>query len=969
MTKTIKTSINAIIFVTIYFLFIIFISLLKGINLYNIQISNIKINHLFVKLKNKFIITAENIYITTSKKNYNKQALKLHKIFYFSSKILPIFKKIDLKNIYENEIKTFKNISIYKNHIYINSNDIYAIGNFKINNNNSFLFLKKLIFKDYKFTDIKLISYLNNNYALLNINLNYQNNPIYIVFKITDQKIINVINFQKISFNYQNNKALLKNCYLNGKIFLNEKKIYQNGECNTITIQNNFYLNAINNKIKLNNKFLTLFSKKISFKYNDLNISKSNINNLNLIYSIKEKNFISDAKSISLTYIDKKPYKIKANNIALNYNLKNQNIFLYAKKLYINNDINATSNEILFYKTKKIYFLLNKNKLLSKFFNLKNNIITGNSKIIQLSSISGKILKFNTFIKDPKINLNKKYVKTSLLQINDINLTNNIFTFKKPFIFKTHTNTLLNNNVKEIANYFNIKIPLLQYSGKNDINSTFIFWNKNKYDINYSLISSFANFYTDNNFSFSYKQLKIKGDLNQTNILVNNFIFPYQYLNSDIDSNITINIKEKYINSFMFIKKLNIYKYLQIKNFNEKIVIDLMKNYLFALNSAIFINLNNKTIYFYDLKRLLNYSPFKLLFNSGEAIIKLLKEKINIYINSNLNYPLILNQQNPKNLKADITINLNTNIITIQNSHMFTNIINFEKVKSDINNIDISIPGLINIIKNIQKITEMTTEKNNKENNFSTEITAKNTNFIYKNHKFLTQKAYFKYKKEIKFKAIYKQSKLTGYTKNNYLLIEGKNYNKEALIPLLSFFNHFYNINLDFVMVRSPDDFYTGKIFINRGVVKDLAALNNIIAFINTIPSLLSFQAPGFSAKGYKIKKGFINFLFYNNILYLKQIDINGYNLGFEGKGYIDLNKNLINLKLDTKVKFKLKNIPIIGKGLSYLFFGKDGYLHIKILIKGDLNNPQIEKDLGTNIIKTPINLIKRILTLPFHIF
>jgi len=170
-------------------------------------------------------------------------------------------------------------------------------------------------------------------------------------------------------------------------------------------------------------------------------------------------------------------------------------------------------------------------------------------------------------------------------------------------------------------------------------------------------------------------------------------------------------------------------------------------------------------------------------------------------------------------------------------------------------------------------------------------------------------------------------------------------------------------------MVRSPDDFYTGKIYINKGVVKDLAALNNIIAFINTIPSILSFQAPGFSAKGYKIKKGFINFLFYKNILYFKQININGHNLGFDGKGYIDLNKNLINLKLDTKVKFKLKNIPIIGKGLSYLFFGKDGYLHIKIFIKGDINNPKIEKDLGTNIIKTPLNLIKRILTLPFHIF
>jgi len=602
MVKTIKTSTKATIFVAIYVFFIFFISLFKGIHLYNIKLSNIQINHLFIQLKNKFIITADNIYILTSKKHYNKQALKLHKIFYYSSKILPLFEKIDLKNIYENKIKVFKNISIYKNKIYINSNNIYAIGNFKINNNNSVLFLKKLIFKNYKFTGLKLISYLTDRYVLININFNYQNNPVYMVLKITDNKILNIINFQKLVFNYQNNKLFLKECYINGKIFFNENHLSQNGKCSLIKINSKFNLSAVDNSFKLKNNFITLFSKKISFKYNNLNILKSNINNLNLIYSIKNRYIISDAKNIFLIYTNKKPYKIKACNISLNYNLNYQNIFLHAKNIYINDDINTTSNEFLFYKTKKIYFMLDKNKILSKMFNLKNSLITGNSKTIQLSDISGKFLNFNTYIKSPKINLNKKTVKSPLLQINDINFTNNIFIFKKPFVLKTHTDTLLNKNVKEIADHFNIKIPLLQYSGKNDLNLTLTFWNTNRYDLNYSLISLFSNFYTDNNLSFSYKKLKVKGNLNKTNISVKTFIFPYKYLNSDIDSNITINLKEKYINSFAFIKKLDIYKYFQIKNFNEKIVIDLIKNSLFALNSAIFINLNNKTVYFYDLK-------------------------------------------------------------------------------------------------------------------------------------------------------------------------------------------------------------------------------------------------------------------------------------------------------------------------------------------------------------------------------
>ena len=83
----------------------------------------------------------------------------------------------------------------------------------------------------------------------------------------------------------------------------------------------------------------------------------------------------------------------------------------------------------------------------------------------------------------------------------------------------------------------------------------------------------------------------------------------------------------------------------------------------------------------------------------------------------------------------------------------------------------------------------------------------------------------------------------------------------------------------------------------------------------------------------------------------------------------INENKKTINdLKLKF-VKLKLKNIPILGKALSYLFFGKDGYLHINIFVNGDLNNPKVSKDLGGGVIETPITLFKRILTLPFNLF
>jgi hypothetical protein len=68
-------------------------------------------------------------------------------------------------------------------------------------------------------------------------------------------------------------------------------------------------------------------------------------------------------------------------------------------------------------------------------------------------------------------------------------------------------------------------------------------------------------------------------------------------------------------------------------------------------------------------------------------------------------------------------------------------------------------------------------------------------------------------------------------------------------------------------------------------------------------------------------------------------------------------------------MKIKLKKIPIIGKGLSYLLFGKDGSIDVKMIVKGDINNPKVKEDIGKDILMSPFKLFKRAITLPFNIF
>ena len=47
-----------------------------------------------------------------------------------------------------------------------------------------------------------------------------------------------------------------------------------------------------------------------------------------------------------------------------------------------------------------------------------------------------------------------------------------------------------------------------------------------------------------------------------------------------------------------------------------------------------------------------------------------------------------------------------------------------------------------------------------------------------------------------------------------------------------------------------------GEIIIEGGLMRDFKAYNNTLAFINTLPALATLHSPGFSEKGFLIKKG-----------------------------------------------------------------------------------------------------------------
>ena len=166
----------------------------------------------------------------------------------------------------------------------------------------------------------------------------------------------------------------------------------------------------------------------------------------------------------------------------------------------------------------------------------------------------------------------------------------------------------------------------------------------------------------------------------------------------------------------------------------------------------------------------------------------------------------------------------------------------------------------------------------------------------------------------------------------------------------------------------NPEKIMRGEIVIEGGVMKDFKAYNNALAFINTIPALAMLQNPGYSKKGFTIKKGFIKYsLIKHKKVYFDAIHIVGESATIVGKGILDLKKKTIKINLAIRVGRTLGKmvgkIPLLG----YILMGKDKSITVGLKITGTYDNPKVETSATKDILSLPYKLIKRTLKSGFR--
>ncbi|MEA2111908.1 MAG: AsmA-like C-terminal domain-containing protein [Campylobacterota bacterium] len=220
-----------------------------------------------------------------------------------------------------------------------------------------------------------------------------------------------------------------------------------------------------------------------------------------------------------------------------------------------------------------------------------------------------------------------------------------------------------------------------------------------------------------------------------------------------------------------------------------------------------------------------------------------------------------------------------------------------------------------------------------------------------------------KFRQNIKAVLTHKEGSARLQYKDNVFHLIGDNFNDEFMNNLLALAVHKRG-SLYFNMYGTPSDFQ-GILKVNETILKDYKVINNLLAFVNTVPALSTFSLPNYSSKGLKVKEAYGGFTYKRKNISIHDASLDSKELKLRGKGALNFTKNSIDMKLNLKTDLgsQLSKIPIVG----YLLFGDDGSVSTTVTIDGKLDDPKVSNAMAKDIVVSPFKLLKRTILLPVH--
>ena len=273
-------------------------------------------------------------------------------------------------------------------------------------------------------------------------------------------------------------------------------------------------------------------------------------------------------------------------------------------------------------------------------------------------------------------------------------------------------------------------------------------------------------------------------------------------------------------------------------------------------------------------------------------------------------------------------------------------------------NIGININALTSIINTFED------NPSSSKNDIKVSIKANNSYlYISKDRRIVSDEMYLYYAKNILTAGLLYQDGSAGLKyENNHFDAFGKKFNDrfmERLFALSDFKDGEFSFNLSGSTKK-----YEGIFKIKETTIIDYKVLNNVLAFVNTIPTLVTFATPEYNSKGLRLRKAYMKFTSENDLFYIDDIYFHSKELDILGKGIANFRKNTIdvNLNLKTDIGSNAAKIPVVG----YLVLNGNS-LSSSLHVNGALDNPDVTTQLAKEIAVAPFNLLMRTLTLPYY--
>ncbi|EFX42499.1 hypothetical protein HSUHS5_0027 [Helicobacter suis HS5] len=157
------------------------------------------------------------------------------------------------------------------------------------------------------------------------------------------------------------------------------------------------------------------------------------------------------------------------------------------------------------------------------------------------------------------------------------------------------------------------------------------------------------------------------------------------------------------------------------------------------------------------------------------------------------------------------------------------------------------------------------------------------------------------------------------------------------------------------------DRVFNGELRLQNTTIKNLKVLQKTVNVINTIPSLLAFRDPRLSANGYEIAKGKIIFGINAGYIGFEHIDLIGTTLDVDGSGILELSNRKLDMSLNLSTIKGFANVINKIPILNYLILGKNRKISTHVNLSGNLDNLNAKITLGKDIVRAPFKILRRI--------